>query len=184
MEPVEIPVPEMLALYNSQGNIRSPVTDAFFGVGNLTRVVQSIDEEVGRQVGFPVAIIPDDVFYLTCAKHANNVPNGNISQGVQSVNTLVFMDQVRDHLVEIRRHKLFNKWFVHSDRDFVLPRARMTFGRSREMTSGPFVTEHDSRKWETFSRAMSSNNGNKNSSRTAPSSPPFDQPCQAWGSQT
>jgi len=125
--------PRMMAdLYNTQNYRRSATTDAFFSVQNLTRLIKSIDDEVSAKAGFPVAIVPDNDFYLTAAKHADAVPNTAYVQfAVQDLNAIVFRAQVSLHLQQIERRKLFFKWFIYEDRAKVMPRSQLTYGRHR-----------------------------------------------------
>jgi len=154
----EVPVQEMRQMYNSQGNRRSPITEEFFSIPNLTRLIKSIDDEVSRQAGFPVAILVDDVFYLTAKTHANNVPNSpDVQLGVSNLNAIVFAEQVPLHLRQIKRRKLFFKYYIYQDKAKYLSRPRMTWGRhrvNRPTTEDYYTEDPDSRQWGNFQKEV------------------------------
>jgi hypothetical protein len=148
----------MGALYNTQGYRKSPVTHAFFSVTNLTQLIRNIDDEVSNQAGFPVSIVPDDVFYLTACKHADAVPNTvYVDIGVRNLNAIMFNEQVPLHMHQIQRRKLYFKYYIMEDRAKYMPRSRMTWGRNRV---NPLTTEDytmkdpDSKDWGNFQQQM------------------------------
>jgi hypothetical protein len=128
-----VPLQTMIHLYNTQDDyIRTPVSDQFWSMENLTWLVAKITSIIEEKAGFAIEFLVDDVFFLMAAKRVTAAEyTSDVSAVVAALNFAVTKETVAVRMREIKRRKLFLKTYIFQDHEWYVAPARNTHGRHR-----------------------------------------------------
>lgn len=120
-------------LYIRSGYKDNPCIQQFFCISNITRIVKTIDSSLSNQLGFPIRIELDEMFFFSMANIARSMPNVvyNNKNIVEEFSQRLINQQISAHVHEIQRDKLFKKYFLYQDRLKYLDYPISSHGRKR-----------------------------------------------------
>ena len=130
----QVPIGEYDRMYHVQdGNVRTPLSSAFFNCQNLQYVLREIGRRTGEQLNRKnIVVVPNLELFIYLEEtvrvyaYAENSP-----RALSQLNEMVITHEVGEQYRGLRRRELFFKWFWFKDRPRVISRPEDTFGRHR-----------------------------------------------------
>jgi len=151
----DMPLSSYDYLYHIQdGNVRTPVTTAFFTESNLQQLNESIGQITGEMLNRKVKVIPNNDFFLYLEEVLRGAPNSiYVEKTVCNLNQLILEHEVPIQYRSLRRRELYFKWFFFKDRPRVISPPVDTHGRHRvdRLSNGDYgLTNPDKQWWGNF----------------------------------